>query len=208
MYIILLFIICCCQSLAIFQGHWQSLIVVDGISKSSFKLLLLEPNYLLLVVGGLSGCRQRYFVLFPYDTNEMTWLLAVFHDRSRSLRSEHIKTRAAHSDQILCKVWYEHGKDAAPAEQFHFAFGTNSSWSRISIMTSSMQVDRSMSIVISRLIFFLVQLRSYRQILQLHKIMRSLTLMAIVFKISCLNSIQSPQDKPTALCRLSGLDLG
>ena len=28
----------------------------------------------------------------------------------------------------------------------------------------------------------------------------TLTLMAIVFKISCLNSIQSPHDKPTVLC--------
>ena len=39
--------------------------------------------------------------------------------------SGHIETRAAHSDQILCEDWYELGKDAAPAEQFDFAFGTN-----------------------------------------------------------------------------------
>ena len=49
--------------------------VVNGLSKSSFKLLLLA-SYLLTdsrwrsfrVVGG----RRRYFVLFPYDTNETT----------------------------------------------------------------------------------------------------------------------------------------
>ena len=32
-----------------------------------------------------------------------------------------------------------------------------------------------------------------------HKIMRSLALMAVVFKISCLNSIQSLQDKPITI---------
>ena len=58
--------------------------VVNGLSKSSFKLLLLEPNLLTAsrwlsfrVVGG----RQRYFVLFPYDTNEPAGSLVVFQGR-------------------------------------------------------------------------------------------------------------------------------
>ena len=63
--------------------------VVNDLSKSSFKLLLLVPNLLTAsrwrsfrVVGG----RQRYFVLFPYDTNETTVSLAVFQGPSHSLR--------------------------------------------------------------------------------------------------------------------------
>ena len=63
--------------------------VVVGLSKSSFKFLPLAPNLLTAsrwlsfnVVGG----RQRYFVLFPYNTNETTGSLAVFQGRSRSLR--------------------------------------------------------------------------------------------------------------------------
>ena len=63
--------------------------VVNGLSKFSFKLLLLAPKVLTAsrwrsfrVVGG----RQRYFVLFPYNTNETTGSLAVFQGRSRSLR--------------------------------------------------------------------------------------------------------------------------
>ena len=72
------------------QGRWQFFMVVNGLSKSSFKLLLLAPNLLTAsrcrsfrAVGG----RQRYFVLFPCDTNGTTGSLAVFHCRSRSLRS-------------------------------------------------------------------------------------------------------------------------
>ena len=61
--------------------------IFNGLSKSSFKLLLLVPNLLTAsrwrsfrVAGG----RQRYFVLFPFDTNETTGSLAVFHGRSRT----------------------------------------------------------------------------------------------------------------------------
>ena len=44
-----------CQSLVVFQGRWRSFRVVGG--------------------------RQKYFVLFPYDTNETTGSLAVFQGR-------------------------------------------------------------------------------------------------------------------------------
>ena len=43
-----------CQSLAVFQGRWQFFMVVNCLSKSSFKLLYLTPN-LLTDVGGLLG---------------------------------------------------------------------------------------------------------------------------------------------------------
>ena len=49
-----------CQSLAVSEGRWLSLRVV--------------------------GCRQRYFVFFPYGTNEMTGSLGVFQGLSRSLK--------------------------------------------------------------------------------------------------------------------------
>ena len=63
--------------------------VVNILSKSSFKLLLLAPN--LLTVGGwrsfkVVAGRQRYFDLFPFHTNEMTGSLAVFQGRLQSLR--------------------------------------------------------------------------------------------------------------------------
>ena len=35
-----------CQSLAVFQCRWQSFMVVDGLLKSSFKLLLMVPDLL------------------------------------------------------------------------------------------------------------------------------------------------------------------
>ena len=70
-----------CQLLVVFHGRWQSFVVVNSLSKSSFKLLLLVPNLLTAshwrsfrIVGG----RQRYFVLFPIWHNETTGSLAVF----------------------------------------------------------------------------------------------------------------------------------
>ena len=78
-----------CQSLAVFHGRWQSFMVVNGLSKSSLKFLLLAPNLLNASRQrsfGVVGGRQRYFVLFPYDINEMTGSLVIFQGRSRSLR--------------------------------------------------------------------------------------------------------------------------
>ena len=55
--------------------------VVNGLSKLSFKWLLLAPN-LLSVVDSLSGLLAvAKFVLFPYDTNETTGSLVVFQGR-------------------------------------------------------------------------------------------------------------------------------
>ena len=64
--------------------------VVNGLSKSSLKLLLLAP--ILLTASHWWPLRvvcshQMYFVLFPYDTNEMTGLLAVFHVAEIDLKS-------------------------------------------------------------------------------------------------------------------------
>ena len=67
-------------------GHnAQACMVPKDPSLNRVKLLLLAPNLLTAsrwrsfkVVGG----RQRYFVLFPYDTNETTGSLAVFHRHS------------------------------------------------------------------------------------------------------------------------------
>ena len=53
--------------------------VINCLSKSSFKLLLLAPNLLTASPWWsfrVAGGRQRYFVLFPYDTNETTGSLA------------------------------------------------------------------------------------------------------------------------------------
>ena len=63
--------------------------VVNDRPKSSFKLLLLAPSLLTASPWRsfrVVGDRQSYFVLFPYDTNETTGPLAVFHSRSQSLR--------------------------------------------------------------------------------------------------------------------------
>ena len=61
--------------------------VVSGLSKSSFKLLLLAPNLLSASRWrsfGVVGGRQSYFVLFPYCKNEndrvvgsLSWSLMV-----------------------------------------------------------------------------------------------------------------------------------
>ena len=55
--------------------------VVNGLSKSSFELLLLVPN-LLPVIGGLSGSlavARGILFHFHMTQNEMTGSLAVFH---------------------------------------------------------------------------------------------------------------------------------
>ena len=49
--------------------------VVNGLSKSSLELLFWAPNLLTASDWrsfGVVGGRQRYFVLFSYDTNETT----------------------------------------------------------------------------------------------------------------------------------------
>ena len=67
-----------CQSMAVFQSRWRSCRVVDSLSWSLLTIfqslhIKLRQTYSLPGVGG----RQRYFVLFPYNTNERTGSLAV-----------------------------------------------------------------------------------------------------------------------------------
>ena len=67
-------------------GHYRLLSVVYDLLRS-VELLGLWKS--LQVVGGLSGSLTvaKYFVLFPYNTNQTSGSLAVFQGHSRSFES-------------------------------------------------------------------------------------------------------------------------